>query len=89
MQQKVAEKVGAKDVAKIQTEMHVAKVKSSADALIYQITKEAEGNKAKLTTEYVQLESFKAALHNATMYFGSSIPSALLTKNIVPTESIF
>merc|ERR1712216_143598 len=74
----VAEKLGKKEVELINTQMHIDRTKAAADAQYYQVTKEAEGNKAILTPEYVRLEAFKHGVANAKMFFGDAIPTMLM-----------
>lgn len=78
MEQQISEKQGEEEVEKISSEMHLAKARAAADALSYKVLKEAEGNAAKLTAEYVKLQIFKSAVNNATLFFGDAIPKTLM-----------
>ncbi len=49
-----------------------------ADALYYQITREAEANAQKLTPEYLRLVLYQAIANNTKIYFGESIPQIFL-----------
>uniref|UniRef100_A0A8C1H4Z2 Band 7 domain-containing protein n=1 Tax=Cyprinus carpio carpio TaxID=630221 RepID=A0A8C1H4Z2_CYPCA len=52
----------------------IARQKAKADAEFYTAQRAAEGNKLKLTPEYLQLMKFKAIAANSKIYFGSEIP---------------
>uniref|UniRef100_A0A8C2B335 ER lipid raft associated 2 n=1 Tax=Cyprinus carpio TaxID=7962 RepID=A0A8C2B335_CYPCA len=73
-EQKVMEKEIEKKISEIEDGAFIARQKAKADAEFYTAQRAAEGNKLKLTPEYLQLMKFKAIAANSKIYFGSEIP---------------
>jgi len=59
-------------------EGEISRKKETADAHFYQTVKESEGNKLKLTKDYLHLLHATKAFENTDMIFGDSIPTFLL-----------
>ncbi|XP_077211370.1 SPFH/Band 7/PHB domain-containing membrane-associated protein family isoform X3 [Tasmannia lanceolata] len=73
MEQKLMEKNSAKRQQEIENEMYMAREKSLADANSYQAIKEAEANKLKLTSEYLQLKFIEAIANKSKIFFGDRL----------------
>lgn len=67
-------KEGERKKAIIMNDMLVSAEKAKADALYYQLEREAQGNKLKHTPAFLKLELFKALAQNTKVFFGESIP---------------
>eukprot|EP00695_Tsukubamonas_globosa_P001998 TRINITY_DN3085_c0_g1_i1.p1 TRINITY_DN3085_c0_g1~~TRINITY_DN3085_c0_g1_i1.p1 ORF type:complete len:82 (-),score=27.85 TRINITY_DN3085_c0_g1_i1:69-314(-) len=55
--------------------MYMNRLKAEADAEFYKRTKEAEGNKGKLTPEYLQSLALQSISQNTKIFFGEKIPN--------------
>jgi len=73
----LAQKMNEQDIARIQNDMQMAKVRVESDAELYRATKEAEANKLRLTPELLTLEMVRALANNTKIYFGESIPKMI------------
>lgn len=77
----LAEQLNMQQIANIENEMKLAKVKAEADAELYRAMKEAEANKLRLTPELLHLETVRALTNNTKIYFGEKIPNIFLDNN--------
>ncbi|UJR36215.1 hypothetical protein I4U23_028947 [Adineta vaga] len=80
-EQKILGKESEKRIAEIESEMHLARERSLADANKYKSDTEAESNKLKLTPEYLKLSMYQSLARNTKIYFGNSIPKIFMTAN--------
>jgi len=65
-------------MSQIEDETHLNHEKAFADAEFYKALKEAEANKIRYTTEFLQLELIRSLSNNTKIYFGQNINSMFL-----------
>ncbi|KAF3783789.1 Erlin-2 [Nymphaea thermarum] len=82
MEQKLMEKDSLKRQEQIQNEIYIDRQKSLADADYYRMLKEAEGNKLKLTPQYLELRFIEAIANNSKVFFGDRIPSMVFDQRL-------
>ncbi len=70
----------AEEVSAIQNRILKEREEAKANAILFTKQKEAEGNQALLTRNYVDLERARAMANNAKHYFGD-VPNALFLKD--------
>lgn len=73
--QKIMEKESQLKISKIEDETHVAKIIARADAEFYSQKKLSEGNKVKLTPEYLEFMRIQAVAKTNKVYYGNNIPN--------------
>ena len=78
MQREIAEKEARKLIAQLEDSVHLAHEKAVADAAFYAAAKEAEGNKERLTPEYLRYTEILAMANNSKIFFGQDIPSVFV-----------
>ncbi|PIN11124.1 Prohibitin-related membrane protease subunit [Handroanthus impetiginosus] len=83
MEQKLMEKDSARRQEEISNAMYLAREKSLADANYYRTIKEAEANKLKLTSEYLELKFIEAIANNSKIYFGNKVPQMVLDQRLL------
>eukprot|EP01025_Chloroclados_australasicus_P043792 TRINITY_DN4696_c0_g1_i1.p2 TRINITY_DN4696_c0_g1~~TRINITY_DN4696_c0_g1_i1.p2 ORF type:complete len:356 (+),score=39.82 TRINITY_DN4696_c0_g1_i1:84-1151(+) len=67
----------------IENEIYVAKQKALADAEAYRVRCEAEANKLKLSSEYLQWTLLQSISNNTKIFFGQSIPDMLFRPSVI------
>eukprot|EP00056_Hartaetosiga_gracilis_P016303 m.4612 g.4612 ORF g.4612 m.4612 type:complete len:342 (+) comp3941_c0_seq1:261-1286(+) len=72
---KIAAKESEKTIEDIQNQMFLDKQRARVDAEYYSQKMLAEGNKLKLTKEYLQLMQYQSVGRNTKVYFGPDIPT--------------
>eukprot|EP01136_Pigoraptor_vietnamica_P036614 Opistho-1_new@103434 len=75
---KVNEKESQKRMALIEDETHLAHQKALADAELYMMQRMAEGNRLKLTPEYLEYIRYVSVANNTKIYFGPDVPTMFL-----------
>ncbi|EPS71381.1 hypothetical protein M569_03378, partial [Genlisea aurea] len=83
MEQKLMEKDSARKQEEISNSMYLAREKSLADADYYRTLKEAEANKLKLTSQYLELKFIEAIANNSKIYFGNKLPNMVLNQRLL------
>lgn len=83
MEQKLMEKESARKQEEIANVMYLAREKSLADANFYQMMKEAESNKLKLTPQYLELKFIESIANNSKIFFGDKIPSMVFDQRLL------
>ncbi|XP_057962514.1 uncharacterized protein LOC131154048 [Malania oleifera] len=83
IEQKLMEKEGLKKQEGIENEMYMAREKSLTDANFYQAIKEAEANKLKLTSEYLELRFIDAIANNTKIFFGNKVPNMVFDQRLL------
>ncbi|XP_049934800.1 uncharacterized protein LOC116257792 isoform X2 [Nymphaea colorata] len=83
MEQKLMEKDSLKRQEQIENEIYIDRQKSLADADYYRMLKEAEGNKLKLTPQYLELRFIEAIANNSKVFFGDRIPSMVFDQRLI------
>ncbi|KAL6529308.1 hypothetical protein OROGR_014931 [Orobanche gracilis] len=83
MEQKLAEKDSLRRQEEISNAMYLAREKSLADADYYRTIKEAEANKLKLTSQYLELKFIEAITNNSKIYFGNKVPNMVLDQRLL------
>ncbi|GFP88714.1 erlin-2-b [Phtheirospermum japonicum] len=83
MEQKLMEKDSLRRQEEIANSMYLAREKSLADADYYRTIKEAEANKLKLTSQYLELKFIEAIANNSKIYFGNKIPNMVLDQRLL------
>ncbi|KAK6133897.1 hypothetical protein DH2020_032358 [Rehmannia glutinosa] len=85
MEQKLMEKDSLRRQEEIANAMYLAREKSLADADYYRTLKEAEANKLKLTSQYLELKFIEAIANNSKIYFGNKLPNMVLDQRLLET----
>ncbi|KAI3467251.1 hypothetical protein Pfo_023914 [Paulownia fortunei] len=83
MEQKLMEKDSSRKQEEISNAMYLAREKSLADADYYRTIKEAEANKLKLTSQYLELKFIEAIANNSKIYFGNKVPNMVLDQRLL------
>lgn len=87
-QQMLKEKETHKRISEIEDESHVARMKARADADFYSAKSEAEANKVKLTTEYLDYQRIQALASISKIYYGPDIPNLLMDSGSHKVDSV-
>lgn len=74
-EQKIMEKESMKKINAIENQIQLDRMRSNADAELYNIQRKAEANKFLLTPEYLELMKYEALMKNNKIYFGEKIPN--------------
>eukprot|EP01098_Paradermamoeba_levis_P007436 TRINITY_DN3073_c0_g1_i1.p2 TRINITY_DN3073_c0_g1~~TRINITY_DN3073_c0_g1_i1.p2 ORF type:complete len:309 (+),score=79.18 TRINITY_DN3073_c0_g1_i1:1156-2082(+) len=69
----IEERKSHRRMSEIEDETEIKRQKSLADAEFYQKKTEAEANKYRFTTEYLQSQLYKFVANNTKIYFGNSL----------------
>ncbi|VDD90968.1 unnamed protein product [Enterobius vermicularis] len=97
--QQIQEKEAQKKISFLEDESHLAREKARADAEFYKKQKEAEGNALLLTpydstvtnehlySEYLELKKIEAIAANNKIYYGSNIPNAFISSELLLPKS--
>ncbi|XP_050238945.1 uncharacterized protein LOC130014534 isoform X2 [Mercurialis annua] len=83
MEQKLMEKDSSRRQQEIENQMYMAHEKSLADAAFYRVLKEAEANKLKLTSEFLELKFIEAIANNTKIFFGDKIPNMVFDQRLL------
>ncbi|XP_050238942.1 uncharacterized protein LOC126688327 [Mercurialis annua] len=83
MEQKLMEKDSSRRQQEIENQMYMAQEKSLADAAFYRVLKEAEANKLKLTSEFLELKFIEAIANNTKIFFGDKIPNMIFDQRLL------
>ena len=65
--------------------MYLARQRSLADADEYRLVREAEGNRKRLTPEYLEWTFLQALGNNTKIFWGEKLPSMVLDQRLLPT----
>uniref|UniRef100_A0A1I8FGC5 PHB domain-containing protein n=1 Tax=Macrostomum lignano TaxID=282301 RepID=A0A1I8FGC5_9PLAT len=90
---KITQKESEKKISEIEDQAALARSRSHSDAELYRakqatdsefyrLQKEAEGNKLRLTPEFLEYTRLLALFNNTKIYFGQSIPT-MLSENVM------
>lgn len=77
-EKEVAQQRAEQEKEAIRDQIHTAHQKAIADAEAYKLRQEAEANNLLLTPQYLELKRYEHIAANTKIYFGSSIPTALV-----------
>ncbi|XP_068656327.1 uncharacterized protein [Aristolochia californica] len=83
MQQKLLEKDSSRKEQEIENQMYLARQKSLADADHYQVMREAEANKMKLTPQFLELKFIEAIANNSKIFFGDRVPNMIFDQRLL------
>ncbi|EDQ89429.1 uncharacterized protein MONBRDRAFT_25588 [Monosiga brevicollis MX1] len=83
---RIAEKEAEKKMSTLEDQIRLARAKGAVDAEYYQLTKQAEAEKARFTPEYLQALMYTSVANKTKIFFGPDIPSMFTWPSTTPNE---